>query len=81
MMQTILDPCFFFKKKDGEFLGLFRTRIDDNLAAGRNDLSIEEQFKALNLKVKNAMMIYHCHSEDPKIQNATKDCSYLCNRM
>ena len=52
MTQSKLDPCFFFKKRDSQLIGLIGTLVDGTLGAGCLEFAVEEESKSSKFDVK-----------------------------
>ncbi len=52
LKQSSLDPCLFFKKKDGKIIGLIGNLVDDAIITGNEELINHEAQKCQRFDVK-----------------------------
>ena len=51
-MQSVLDPCLFYRKDKNQLQGIVGTLVDDTLAAGNEEFSLEEENRSHLFDVK-----------------------------
>ncbi len=52
MVQSIMDPCLFFKKEKAKLVGMIGTLVDDSLGIGTSAFADEEERKSKRFDVK-----------------------------
>ncbi len=52
MVQSVMDPCLFFKKQKNELVGMIGTLVDDTLGIGNPSFADEEERKSKRFDVK-----------------------------